>query len=710
VAQQNIANAPFVMSSTFATTFNVGGSVFTSDGKTLYSAFNTAALTTPPPAPQASTLLISNPQNLAIQLGINLPESIVAKMVITANGNDAWALSSSGVTHLPLSTLYTYPILMPESTVVFVAQDPCHSGVAETTLNIDNIGGGTLTFAVPQTITGATGALVVTASSGLAPGTLTFSMDPGLSGVVRTPGTNLFTGTGTVSTNTGTAINLQLDSPNAINVPPVIRVYMNYRDSSMSGLIYPVPTVPNSTTSAYEGLSDIVLDEARNLVYIANAGYNRIEVFNTQQMAFQAPIPVGQLPHQMAMGLDGSTLYVSNAGGESISIVDLDQQQITGTIQFPPVPLAGNAAVISPSGMAVGLSGLQLVMSNGNLWTVVGGQAVPRVGTSITGISTSGVQTPITSPQSMLASADGSAIVLLGGGGTAYLYDGLADAYTAARQLFTAPIIGYYGALGLADDANFLLANGLVLNSSLTVIGGAASPGQVTVTPPAGPGFGGGGGVGVTSTGLRNIAAATAVGENAFLWMSTVVRNSLTATTSDDIHTTLQAVSTTTGASALAAEMPENPVNSEFGTTRTPMPTRQMVVGSDGTVYAITLSGLSVVPLTPVSSATNPQISSSGGIVNATDGSANFQPGAFITINGSNLASTATASTLPPPVVLGGSCVVFDNVAIPLLATAPGQISAQIPATIRPGENVVQVRSLATAQQSPRIVVTVQKP
>ncbi len=49
VAQQNTANAPFAMSSSFATTYNVGGSVFSPDGMTLYSAFNTAALTTPSP-------------------------------------------------------------------------------------------------------------------------------------------------------------------------------------------------------------------------------------------------------------------------------------------------------------------------------------------------------------------------------------------------------------------------------------------------------------------------------------------------------------------------------------------------------------------------------------------------------------------------------------------------------------------------------------
>ncbi len=59
----------------------------------------------------------------------------------------------------------------------------------------------------------------------------------------------------------------------------------------------------------------------------------------------------------MALGLDGSTLYVANTGGESVSIVDLDQQLVTGTVQFPPTPLAGNAAMrFTVTGMGMGLA------------------------------------------------------------------------------------------------------------------------------------------------------------------------------------------------------------------------------------------------------------------------------------------------------------------------------------------------------------------
>src|SRR5262249_42834373 len=162
-----------------------------------------------------------------------------------------------------------------------------------------------------------------------------------------------------------------------------------------------------------------------------------------------------------------------------------------------------------------------LITSNGNLWRVVGNNAEPRIGTNVTGVSTTGAQTPIAGPtRSMLGSDDGTFGVLLGGTGIAYLYDGLADTYTTAQQLFTAPIIGYYGPLGVAPTASFLLANGLVTNHALTPIGGAATPGQVTPpTIPTMPGvlptFG------VASTGSRNVAAVAPVGTNHFVRMTT---------------------------------------------------------------------------------------------------------------------------------------------------------------------------------------------
>jgi uncharacterized protein (TIGR03437 family) len=131
-----------------------------------------------------------------------------------------------------------------------------------------------------------------------------------------------------------------------------------------------------------------------------------------------------------------------------------------------------------------------------------------------------------------------------------------------------------------------------------------------------------------------------------------------------------------------------------------------MVIDSTGTMYAITLSGLTVAPTVPATDANRPQITR---VVNSSDGSTNIQPGSFITITGASLASAATANAVPAPTVLGGSCVTFNSTTLPLLQTSGGQILAQIPQEVSTGTNVVEVRSLALAQASDPMMVTVQR-
>src|SRR5262249_30614941 len=153
IAQQSANNLPFPLSSTTHATFNtvqsVGRSALTPDGKTLYSASTPAPASPPPTRPQAATLLVSNSDNLATTLGIKLPESIIAKMVLLADSSEAWGLSESGLIHLPLGSLYDYPILQPESTSVFLSNDSCSRGSGGFQLKVNNLGNGKLTFSVP---------------------------------------------------------------------------------------------------------------------------------------------------------------------------------------------------------------------------------------------------------------------------------------------------------------------------------------------------------------------------------------------------------------------------------------------------------------------------------------------------------------------------------------------------------------------------------
>ena len=142
IAQANNANAPWTIATPFSVQTNVGGSVFTPDGTKIYSAFNNAVTGTPTPPPQSSTLFINDSTSLGIQLGIRLPENILARMVMTADGTNAWSLSQSGVTYLPLSTLYNNPIIQLSSTVVYMSQDPCNPGLVTGQIQVLNAGQG----------------------------------------------------------------------------------------------------------------------------------------------------------------------------------------------------------------------------------------------------------------------------------------------------------------------------------------------------------------------------------------------------------------------------------------------------------------------------------------------------------------------------------------------------------------------------------------
>ena len=191
-----------------------------------------------------------------------------------------------------------------------------------------------------------------------------------------------------------------ISSTQAVNMPSSIRVFQNSRNTESRGDLIPVRT----GISPNERLTDIVADTVRNRLYISNSGMNRVEVFDTRAKRFLTPIKVGQLPRSLAMTPDGATLYVGNSGGESISIIDLDRLAVTGRIKFPAIPFNGATAVISPSLLAVTQSGLQIMMSNGTLWRVIGDEAVPRKVSAVIGTAT------IPAPRTMVSTPNAALI------------------------------------------------------------------------------------------------------------------------------------------------------------------------------------------------------------------------------------------------------------------------------------------------------------
>jgi uncharacterized protein (TIGR03437 family) len=732
MAQQNSANSayPFPTTANFNTQSNQGGSVFAPDGSVLYSAFNIAPVNSTQPS--VSQLMLNDPDNLLINLALQLPENLIGRMISTADGSTLYALSSSGFMALPVSTIYNNPIAVPQNSLVMLTNDQCGVTAATAAAQVPmmNLGKGRFTAVAQVATTG------VTSTQGLGPGGNGPGggfpgggfpiILPGGGGPIMIPNTGNPTNNNTTpntatttpilttkqtdsgaefdfayntaltSMGTPTPSDFYVTSPQAINLPPLIRVTQNNRNAEAPGTVMPLTV----GASASEGLMDMAVDNTRQRLYIANSGLNCVEVFDMPGQQFLSPIKVGQLPHSLAIAPDGNTMYVANTGGESISIIDLNQGAVTGKVQFPMVAFNASAALVTPSIVAAGLSGVQIVMSDGSLWAVRDGVAAPRATSSVIGSST------ITSPRSMVATPDGRYIMLLGGNGMAYLYDASSDAYVISQQVVSTPIQGYYGPVGAATAGQYYLVNGLILDGALSVTGTAA--------------------LGTTQ---RPVSAVYPINGNMFARFVQPSRTSATAAV-----TSTATIELVDAAGNLRGSTPalEGPLSTQVGTQRANINPRTMAVNAAATTaYMLTASGLSSIPLNaplqvvapgpgtgpptgpptgPVTGAnsTLPQVNTNGVVNNANFGSS-LAPGSLVTILGQNLASSASAPGTPLPSVLGGTCVTLDNAPLPLMLTSSGQINAQLPPKTTAAKHTLIVRSIdqkaAAASQS----VTVSK-
>jgi uncharacterized protein (TIGR03437 family) len=674
LAQSTLANAPFLVPGAQGNQFNlnqnVGGSVFNPDGTALYGAFNVAAfVVNPPPRPNSSTLLLYNPRNLAIEMGINLPESIVGKMVSSSDGKTVWALSESGLLMLPMGRLYEHPIIMPETTAVRLSINPCDRGLVGTEVRILNAGRGRLTFTFDQPGQN----ILAQAVSGLAPSSIRLSMNPRVTN--RQPGTQV--------------TNLTLRSSDAINIPPIIRVYQNFQLGGQVGETFPIEINPQ----AADGLLDLLVDNRRGRVYIANSGKNRVEVFDFRNRRRLPPIEAGQQPRSLAMTSDGSLLYVANFGGEWISIIDLDTGQAVGKVDFPPVPFNFNQTPITPRSIAMGIFGPQFVGSNGTLWSVRNNTAVPRAISPVIGAAT------VTSPAYMVSTPGGEYIILLNNSGVAYRYDSLADNFVNQQTVMSAPLDGYYGPLAAGPEGVYYLANRAILNPTLVPIGGR--------TTGTGAAAGGGGAAAQANQGIRQVAALAPVND------TTYARFSLPASTNQgplgDARPLVELVDVRTEARLATIAAPEGPAFGQVGNARVNIAPRLMGVDSGGNwAFLLTMSGLTIVSLRQPDATARPVINT-GGIVNGATFARNIAPGSLISIFGRNLAERATAADLPLPDILGGTCVTFNDTTLPLLSTSPTQINAQLPVDALPGTNAVVVRSIITGLESQPTLVNVSR-
>jgi uncharacterized protein (TIGR03437 family) len=708
LGQQNLANAPYPIANNvnFNLQTNQGGSVFSPDGGTIYSAFNIAPTQNPPARPNVAQLQISDAENLGIRTALQLPENLSGKMVISSDGANIFAISESGFMTIQIGQMNRNPVAAPERTAVLLANDQC--GVTENIRRqgvlIRNEGTGRLT-ATAQILTTTTGP---GAPGGgplpgggviVIPGGPTIPLPPGVTPPIGTPvggaapGNAAIIGASPTVQNQNTAdgplinftynstnrnlgsttpTNFLIQSPEAINIPSTVTVYQNNRDTESTGDIIPIET--NASAPNF-GLVDMVYDAARRRIYVANASLNRVEIFDERTRQLLPPISVGQLPRSMAMSLDGGLLYVaSSQSSEVITIVDLERRRTIGRMKYPPIPLNANVAVIAPEAIAMTQRGLLVIMNNGTLWSSIGDELIPRQVSPIIGSNV--IAGPV---RSISATPNGEFALILSGNGFVYLYDALQDEFVQARQIFTGTqLSGYYGPVSAGPRGTYYIVNGTVLNQSLT----PTSTATVTV-PGLRPGE-------PAATTPLPVPAVAAIGNSQFARFAMPVRANANA-----VVTTLpnvELVNTDTGAVQRRVSTLEGVLSAVVGAARANVQGRTMVVDAQGSnAYVLTTSGMSVVSLNPPAVADRPVISP-GGVVNVASFNTTVSPGGLVSIFGRSLAATETASTNPLPRGLGGVCVTLNNNPVPLLMTSPGQINFQIPNEIAAGTYPLVIR------------------
>ncbi|MGA2771324.1 MAG: hypothetical protein ABSG26_10970 [Bryobacteraceae bacterium] len=661
LAQQSAANSPFVFpaAANFTTQTNQGGAAFLPDGSELLTSYNIVPVQSPAAKANTSQLLINTPDSLLIQLGVMLPENLGGKIVMSSDGTTMYAISQSGFLVAATAGLKTSPIAIPDTNVALLANDQCGVTAAQNSavIPVRDQGGGKLTVTAQVLTSASTSAQVRVAAKSYG-GDVTAQYNTAVTA----------RGLGTVAPD-----QLLIQSSEAINIIPNVRVFQNNRNAEARGTVIPVDTGASTT-----GLADMLADTARQRLYIANPGLNRIEIFDMKKQQFLAPITVGQLPRSIAFGGDGNTLYAANSGSEYLSVVDLTKGAVIGKVRLPPIPLNASFALLTPSVIASSQRGPQVLMSDGTLWMVVGATMVPRT----LNTDVFGTVRAIPAPQTMASSPEGSFVLLLAGNGSAYLYSAAADDFVAARLVIPTPIQGYYGPIAVGPGGQYYLVNNQVLNQALTPIGTATAA-------------------------SRPVAAVAAVDAQSFVRFSTPASASATAVAAD--AGLIEVVNATSQQTTAAANALEGPLTAVTGTQRANINGRTMAIDPSGaTVYVLTASGLQIIPFDTTGTQYIPQAPANG-VVNTANYLPSVASGGLVSIFGLRLASAASAGGAPLPTVLGGTCVTLNNTPLPLLASFPNQINAQLPPTLAAGRYPLVVRSIANHEASSSATVAVSK-
>lgn len=567
---------------------NVGSSVFDSSRGVIYAQM-------PVTAGEAPVLKIVDADNLTVRETLQLPENLGGKSAITSDFSTVYSISDSGVTVLPVGSVASQPRVAATAESISFAGNFCDRRVTSKGLSISNPGGGKTSFTISSDTPGVT----VSPSSGVTPATVQVQVDPTY--FQNQKGTSVAT--------------LTIQSSQALNVPPTVRVLVNNREPDQRGTFVDVPGT----------LVDLLADPTRDRIFILRQDKNEVLVFDGDNYTQTATLRTGNQPTSMAFTFDQRYLLVGNAGSQIVNVYDLETLAPQQPILMPSGHVANSLAASAKAILAAttyfdGTS--HIVKLDFNTRT----GAMP---------SSLGIFNNVVNNNTVLAaSPNGSTVLAAEADGTLLLYDANSDSFTVARKDYTA--LG--GAYGASNFNQYVVGNHL-LNASLVPVatfetGTGSSSGFVFVD----------------SGGIR--------------------------TTAPDVNSpgVIQRVDTTTGAAIAPTRIAEAPLLGSQGAafTRT-----LAFLYSRNAIFNLTVSGFTVLPWTYDASVAPPHIDKIVNAADLSPGLAPGGLISIFGTNLSpvNLAT----KEIPVPTALGDSCLTVNGQPMPILFVSPTQVNAQMP-------------------------------
>src|SRR5260370_29356641 len=86
------------------------------------------------------------------------------------------------------------------------------------------------------------------------------------------------------------------------------------------------------------GVSDLVLDETRNRLYLVNSPQNRIEIYDISKRQLLSPVATSGQPLSAALSLDAQSLYVTDYGASTLDIINLGSLMTISRVSLSSAP------------------------------------------------------------------------------------------------------------------------------------------------------------------------------------------------------------------------------------------------------------------------------------------------------------------------------------------------------------------------------------